>query len=798
MHPARDGSPSRRPNRLASSTSPYLLQHAHNPVDWYPWGDEAFAEAKRRDVPVLLSIGYSTCYWCHVMERESFENDSIAALMNEHFVCIKIDREERPDLDDIYMTATQILTSHGGWPMTVFLDPNTRKPFWCGTYFPPESRPNMGVPSLPHVIQNISAAWVSQRAEVVAQAEQIGEIVRERLASTATAPDSLSAAKVATEAVSGLLRMFDRNHGGFGGAPKFPQPVFLELLLDARERAGSEQTRAAIDEAVRVTLDKMLIGGVYDQVGGGFHRYSVDATWTVPHFEKMLYDNAQLLSVYARAARVYNDPEYARIVRETAAYLHREMRTGGGFASAQDAEVDAREGLNYVWTPEQVRAALPAEDVAFALKVFSLDSGANFRDPHHPAEPATNVLRLRDRPEVLASELGWSVEAFHATRAKVCAVLLAARDLRKQPHRDDKALAAWNGLAIHGLATAAESLGDASLLNDAVAAAQFVLGVLRGPTGLCRSWRAGVRGGYAFLEDYGACILGLSTLARALKVLSPEQPSLAGEFHTAAMALADEASRMFRSTDGKWFDTAPDQTDSFVRTRSLHDGAVPCGSSMLLLGFLELARSGNADAMVHAESLLRSMAGAIDEMPLGLAWSTRAVLQLASDPAFASSPVRALVTASATSTPDATQASSPVEVFSSTERVAISSGTPGVLRLALRIAPGYHVLAADPWVDDPKSAMRGLIPLRVHVRGGTGIEVYADYPAGEPYTAAAAVLGTPRVYSGEVDFEVALEQTGEISGRPLLAVTFQACSDRECLAPRTVELDIAIDQASTP
>ena len=377
-------------------------------------------------------------------------------------------------------------------------------------------------------------------------------------------------------------------------------------------------------------------------------------------------------------------------------------------------------------------------------------------------------------------------------------MLLALRNQRKQPHRDDKALAAWNGLAIHGLATAAESLGDAALLDDAVDAARFVLDVLRGPTGMCRSWRGGVRGGPAFLEDYGACILGLSALARALTVLSPKKPSLAGELHSAAIALAGEASKLFRNPDGTWFDTAPGQSDSFVRTRSLHDGAVPCGSSMLLLGFLERARSGNADAMVHAESLLRSMAGAIDDMPLGLAWGTRAVLQLASNPAFASSPVRALVTGSGTSTSEASQAFSPVEVFSSVDRVALASDTPGVLRLALRIAPGYHVLAADPWVDDPKSAMRGLIPLRVHVRGGTGIEAYADYPAGEPYTAAAAVLGTPRVYSGEVDFEVALEQTGEINGRPLLAVTFQACSDRECLAPRTVELDIAIDQASTP
>jgi uncharacterized protein YyaL (SSP411 family) len=794
MHPT----PPRRGNRLAASTSPYLLQHAHNPVDWYPWGEEAFAEAKRRDVPVLLSIGYSTCYWCHVMERESFENDSIAALMNEHFVCIKIDREERPDLDDIYMTATQILTSHGGWPMTVFLDPNTRKPFWCGTYFPPESRPNMGVPSLPLVIKNISSAWATQREEVVAQAEQIGEIVRERLGATPSGPDLISAATVATEAVSGLLRMFDRNHGGFGGAPKFPQPVFLELLLDARERAGSPQTRAAIDEALRVTLDKMMIGGVYDQIGGGFHRYSVDATWTVPHFEKMIYDNAQLLSVYARAAAAFDDAEYARVVRETAAYLRREMRiAGGGFASAQDAEVDAREGLNYVWTPEHVRATLPEVDASFALRVFSLDRGPNFRDPHHPSDPATNVLRLSDRPEVLAHEMGMSVQEFHAARVRTALALLASRDSRRQPHRDDKAISSWNGLAVHGLACAAEALRDATLLEDALAAAGFVRSHLHAPRGLIRSWRGGARGGPAFLEDYGACALGFLSLERAIRAVAPERADAARDCLSFADMLLQEASRGFVDAEGRWYDTRAENTDSFVRTRSLHDGAIPCGSSMMLLALIERASRDDIGSSA-VEVLLRSMLGVIDELPLGIAWATRGVLRLASDPVLAGVPARRLVLGDATKAQPEDAAFNPVEIYAGSERIALSTDTPGSLRLALRIAPGYHVLAADPWIDDPKSAMRGLIPLRVHVRGGGGVEAYADYPAGEPYAAAPSEFGTPRVYSGEIDFEVALEQTGSITGRPLLAVTFQACSDRACLPPRTVELDIAIDQTAKP
>ena len=796
MHPTTP----RRANRLAASTSPYLLQHAHNPVDWYPWGEEAFAEGKRRDVPVLLSIGYSTCYWCHVMERESFENDSIAALMNERFVCIKIDREERPDLDDIYMTATQIMTSHGGWPMTVFLEPASRQPFWCGTYFPPEPRPGMGIPSLPQVLTNISAAWHKQRSDVIEQANQIGAIVRERLSGAAEPPSAISASRCVTEAVSGLLRMFDRNHGGFGGAPKFPQPVFLELLLDARERAGSPQTRAAIDEALRVTLDKMMIGGVYDQIGGGFHRYSVDATWTVPHFEKMLYDNAQLLSIYARAAAAFDDPEYARTVGETASYLRREMHTAGGLASAQDAEVDAREGLNYLWSPEEVRATLDKADAEFACRIFSLDLGPNFRDPHHPHEPASNVLRLRDRPESIAQELGVSLADFHARRVRVAGAMLAARNNRKQPHRDDKVLAAWNGLAIHGLAVAAERLRDAALLDDAVTAATFVLGTLRGTDGLCRSWRGGARGGDGFLEDYGACALGLMSLSRALRALTPQRATEAASYQNAAADLIREAASRFES-GGRWFDAAAEQSDSFVRTRSLHDGAVPCGSSMMLLALIELAATGHADAERHARTLLHSMLASIDEMPLGLAWATRGLLRLASDPVFASSPLKPLVSADAgdaASNSAGSDAFTPVEIYAGAERVAIAKETPASLRVALRIAPGYHVLAADPWIDDPKGAMRGLIPLRVHIRGGTGIEAYADYPAGTPYAAASEALGTPRVYTEEIDFEIALEQTGEITGRPMLAITYQACSDNACLPPRTVELDIAIDQASTP
>src|ERR1043165_6403662 len=331
-------------NRLAKETSPYLLQHAHNPVDWFPWGIEAFAEARKRGVPIFLSIGYSTCYWCHVMERECFESEEIAAQMNRGFLCIKVDREERPDLDDIYMAATQMTTGRGGWPMSVFLEPEKLRPFYCGTYFPPE--PRGGMRSFPQILEAISGAWKNERDEVAQQSETLANAVREHLGTVeSTVPVGLGHVSKAAQT---LLRMLDRVHGGFGSAPKFPQPVFLEFLLDIREVAADEATRDATDQALRLTLDRMACGGMNDQIGGGFHRYSVDEKWLVPHFEKMLYDNAQLAAVYARAGTIYNDDFYRRTARRTIEYILKEMtQPSGAFSSAQDAEVDGREGGNY-------------------------------------------------------------------------------------------------------------------------------------------------------------------------------------------------------------------------------------------------------------------------------------------------------------------------------------------------------------------------------------------------------------------------------------------------------------------
>lgn len=385
-------------NRLAHETSPYLQQHADNPVDWYPWGDEAFTKAKAEDKPVLLSVGYSACHWCHVMAHESFEDEATAAIMNDLFVNIKVDREERPDVDEIYMQAVQMMTGHGGWPMTVFLTPEG-KPFYGGTYFPREAR--YGMPSFQQVLEGVIDAYRNRRPQLEKMANELsGSLQREKLAIGGT-PDDLNA-ELLTAAASKLTAAFDKQYGGFGGAPKFPQPMNLEFLLREYQRTGSTD----LLDMVTFTLQKMARGGMYDQLGGGFHRYSVDATWTVPHFEKMLYDQAQMLSIYGRTAAVFDDAWYRSIVLQTFDFLTREMTSPEQFFySAIDAEVDGREGSNYLWTPRQVRDALQPAQSDLAVAMFSLDEPPNFRDPHHPEVAPSHVLRMSSRPEPLAQQL---------------------------------------------------------------------------------------------------------------------------------------------------------------------------------------------------------------------------------------------------------------------------------------------------------------------------------------------------------------------------------------------------------
>jgi uncharacterized protein len=782
-------------NRLAQETSPYLLQHAHNPVDWYPWGEEAFSEARRRDVPIFLSVGYSTCYWCHVMERESFENPAIARIMNERFVNVKVDREERPDVDDIYMTATQVLSGRGGWPMSCFLEPQSLRPFWCATYFPPE--PRMGMPGLGQVLESISESWRVQRAEVVEQAGRVADVVQEHIAPR-QAPAALGGGQV-SKAAQALLKMLDRTWGGFGGAPKFPQPANLEFLLDVRENAGDEATRSAIDEALRLTLDKMAIGGVRDQIGGGFHRYSVDAMWTVPHFEKMLYDNAQLARVYARAAVVYGDDYYRQIAGSTLGYVKLEM-TGehGAFFSAQDAEVDGREGVNYVWTAEELAEALEPADAEFALKAYSLDRGPNFRDPHHPGAPAVNILRMDERPDKMAARLGISESEFRERLARINCRLYGVRAKRKQPRLDDKVLASWNGLMIQAMADASRLLGGEDHARLGARAAAFIAERMMGgegdeqgggSRGLRRSFRGGRAAMPAVLEDYACMVAALAALAR--------QGSDPARHIGLARELVEQAEQLFGDREtGGWHDARAEQRELFVRPRSLHDGAIPSASSMMLHALIDLHEleggggggGGGGGHLERAVGLLASMSAAVARSPVSAINATRAVLRLmAHGQGSRLAALGAVVAGEDEEGPG--DDFTPVEVYANTERIEIGPDSPAEFRVVLRIAAGYHITAADPGPGG-----RGLIPLRVHVIGGEGIAAYADYPKGELWAGAPGAEPV-LVHSGEIEFAVAVERAGQWKGRPLLAMTLQACTERECLAPVTVELDVAIDRA---
>lgn len=809
-------------NRLAQETSPYLLQHAHNPVAWFAWGEEAFAEARRRGVPIFLSIGYSTCYWCHVMERESFEDDAVGRLMSENFVCIKVDREERPDVDDVYMTATTAMTGRGGWPMSVFLTPPGAsgpddpglKPFWCGTYFPPE--PRHGMPSFTQVLTALSRAWGEQRADILEQADALAAHVRERLGASdasSRAPVSIGADQV-SKAASALLRIFDRLHGGFGGAPgqpKFPQPVFLEFLLNALPTIADEESRAAVDAAIQTTLDRMAMGGMHDQIGGGFHRYSVDERWLVPHFEKMLYDNAQLLRVYARRAVANGDAFHRNAAEEIVAYVEREMTlleggASGGCFSAQDAEVDGREGLNYLWTPQELDEVFQAapDDAAFAKRVFGLDQGPNFRDPHHPEEPARNVLFLRVRPDALPAEFGMEPRAFFDRLMRVSGEMRAARDKRPQPRLDDKVIASWNGLMIQALADAGAALREPSWVAHAERAASFCWDNLRTPEGrLLRTWRGGRAKTSAMLEDHASLIAGFVALSRAGATGAP--------WLDRAATLAEEAERRFGGMDGALFDTPSDSADLLVRGRSMHDGAVPGAQSMMAHALLDLADEGGEDQWrERAAALLASMSRAIADDPVGSVNATRALLRLMRiDPERAARlaearPAEAPLAPDAqggaagdgAAAADAEGVRTPVGVFAETDRVAVPRGGRATLAIELRIDEGWHITAHEPFAPNTSADARlpGLIGLTVRIAGGTGIRAMIEYPPGERLAAAPGGLPALLVHTGSVRLQIVLERTGEMwSGSPTILVTYQACDDSACLAPVTVELDVAID-----
>ena len=577
------------PNRLANETSPYLLQHAHNPVDWYPWGPEALERAKGEDKPIFLSIGYAACHWCHVMERESFEDAATAEDLNRDFVAVKVDREERPDLDQVYMAAVQAMTGGGGWPMSVFLTPDGR-PFYGGTYFPPV--PAHGLPAFRQVLAGVARAWREDRLEVVGSATRMVDAIVEGSRSPAAGPaptrEQLDAATAEIE------RQFDARNGGWGAAPKFPQPMTIEYLLRRAATTGDPRPLAV----ARRTLDAMADGGIRDQLGGGFHRYATDAIWLVPHFEQMLYDNAQLARAYVHAWEATGDERYSDIAGGTLDYLlHELLRDDGSFAASQDADTEGKEGATFVWTAAEIREVLGDESPAFSAAYDVTDDG-NW-------EGRTILRRVTPGGAPgLESQLA-------SARAK----LLNRRQTRPQPARDDKALAAWNGLAIAALADAGRAFTHA-----AVAAADEILTGLRRPDGrLGRSWKDGRSSGEGVLEDYADLADGLLALYQAT---SDER------WFVAARELADQILGHFVDPAGGFFDTADDHEALVTRPKDLQDNATPSGGSMATSVLLRLAAlTGDSRYREAADAALAQVTPYLARYPTAFAnWLSAAHL----------------------------------------------------------------------------------------------------------------------------------------------------------------------------
>jgi uncharacterized protein len=689
-------------DRLRGETSPYLLQHADNPVDWWPWCDEAFAAAAERGVPVLLSVGYSACHWCHVMAHESFEDEQTAAIMNEHLVSIKVDREERPDVDAVYMTATQAMTGQGGWPMTVFMTPD-REPFFCGTYFPRAQ--------FQRLVLGVARAWRDDRAQVTAQASQIaaaladraGQPVTGELAARPAAAET--AAEAAAEAgtgrvleaacdsaVAALASEFDAARGGFGGAPKFPPSMVLEFLLRHAERASTPAGQQALAMA-EATADAMARGGIYDQLAGGFARYSVDAGWVVPHFEKMLYDNALLARVYAHLWRRTGSALARRVAEETCDWLLAELRTGeGGFASALDADSDGAEGAFYVWTPGQLAVALGPEDGRYVAHVFGVTEAGTF-------EHGASVLQLRTDPP--------DGERLASVRAR----LLAARAERTRPGRDDKIVAAWNGLAIAALAEAGLLLGRPDFIAAASAAAELLVSVHMTAGRLARTSRNGQASGTAgVLDDYGCVAEGLIALASVTNADREADGGEATRWLGLAGQLLDTVIARFSAGNGSFYDTADDSERLIYRPADVADGPSPSGTfavSGALLSYAAL--TGSADYREAAIAALASVPDLAGRFPRAAGWG------LAVAEAALSGPVEIAIAGPATA-----------------QRAELH-------RTALLAAPPGAVIACGDGADSPIPLLAGRVPAGGHAAAYVCRDFACRAPVTQPDELRAAL-----------------------------------------------------------
>jgi uncharacterized protein len=759
-------------NELIHETSPYLLLHAHNPVDWYPWGPEALERAKAEDKPIFLSVGYSTCYWCHVMERKVFSNPEIATAMNALFINIKVDREERPDLDEIYMTATQILTEHGGWPNSVFLTPDLL-PFYAGTYFPPED--SVGRPGFPKVLKAIFDAWTERRTELIASAEKVAGAIRTvTRGNIESAPNQPLDEKLVASGVDYLRTRYNAAYGGFGSAPKFPSPTNLELLLSEYQLKNDNSPL----KMTRHTLDMMAYGGMYDQIGGGFHRYSVDAKWLVPHFEKMLYDNAQLAKVYLQAYQLTKNPLYRRVADETFGFIFREMTSPeGGFYSALDAETDAEEGKYYVWTDEEIQKTLGKKEAKLFMAVYGVDKGANFEGKSilylpNPTEKAAEQAKKVSEAQLL--------EELTPLKTK----LLKAREKRKRPLLDTKVIVSWNGLMVDAFAYGYEVLGDTRYRDAATKAADFILKEMRGEDGrLMHTYRNGVVKYDGYLDDYAFFVRGLLALHRA----TDDERWL-----REARGLTDTMIQLFWDDEGGGFYfTLADQQHLLVRTKNPYDSAIPSGNAVAANNLLALAqRTGEKTYLDRAEKTLQSFTGMMAQSPGGFMQMLLALnrylstdwtkIGKANDEVGID--ILALPKVQSVERLAFPSGDALVKSLASVSSKQVNAKTPFDVKVQLEIAKGWHINANPP-------SQKELIPTTVSVNPDAPVEVVSvNYPKGESvhFDFSGESLD---VYSGRVTISMKLKLKRGVSSEkafPLdLTLKYQACDDQQCLAPST-------------
>ncbi len=741
-------------NRLAGETSPYLLQHAHNPVDWWPGGEAAFAKARREDKPVFLSIGYSSCHWCHVMEKESFENAAVADLLNEHFVAVKVDREERPDLDDVYMTAVQLTTGRGGWPLSAFLLPDG-KPFFAGTYFPPDDR--HGRAGFKTVLLRIAQAWGNERAALEDSARQIaGEVARAADPADRGPAESLSRDALLLPGAA-LARVFDPRHGGFGGAPKFPPHLALEWLL----LRGAQGDAAALAHAIG-TLDGMALGGIRDHLGGGFHRYSTDAEWLLPHFEKMLTDNAQLLGVYARAHAVTGDVLYAQVARETGDYLLREMRgTEGGFYAATDADSEGEEGRYFCWDPAQVRECLGKDDAEYFLEWYSVKEGGNFLEESTGRSTGLSVLHLSKKISNEGEE----------RLAPLRHALLEARSRRVPPSLDDKRVSGWNALAVSGFAVAARALSEPRYLEAARVGARFLLNVARLSDGvLARTWKDGEAKIPAFLEDEAFLALALLDLADA------EGPGAGGIWHEEAKAAVESLRARFRRKDGPGFTFSGKGNETLLSNgRDLFDKAVPSASGAAARALARLALATGDRALAReAKDAVDEVGGLMARSPHGTeSWFLALETLFAFEDRYGEEKRK---TSSSGKRDGASASEGPVRFEGVAVEPKVPRGEKGAIRIRIAVAPGWHLQGPDGLRVEP-SASAGEFTFE---------EIPVPTPSRLPDSTRDDETGWTGTFEANLSFSVsrkAAKGRRDVSVR----VTYRACGEGAC-RPEAVQV----------